>query len=60
MTTYSRFADFLESGDFRASDDNLSFEQVCRKLHVSPFCLDEILMDELGMTGQEIMEVYSR
>lgn len=35
-----------------------SFETVCRRVRISPFSMEEMLMDEMGMTGEEVMDIY--
>ena len=55
MKTYGRFAGLLD-GSRILENPFVRFRDVCRFLRVSPASLDEILMDELGMTGAELME----
>ena len=66
MTTYSRFCELMLRGRILAEipgaghfsfleNPYLSFETVCRFLHASPADLDEILVEELGENGRQIM-----
>ena len=55
MKTYGRFADLLD-GSRILENPFVGFGHVCRFLRVSPASLDEILTEELGMTGAELME----
>lgn len=59
MTTYSSFVKFLET-EAPAADGSPDFETLCRRFRISPFCLEEILLEELGMTGSEVIAVYRR
>lgn len=36
----------------------LDFRTVCRRLRCSPVDLDELLVSELGMDGDEVVELY--
>ena len=36
-------------------DNTVTYEDLCAALHVSPGSLDEILLEELGMNGWEIL-----
>ena len=54
MTTYSRFCELMLRGRI-LENPYLSFETVCRFLHASPADLDEILVEELGENGRQIM-----
>lgn len=57
MKNFERFAQLLESGAFK-TNPYLSFETVCRCLKVSPSDLNELLIRELGMNGNEIIAAY--
>ena len=49
---YTQFATLLESGEFD------SYEAICRHLSVCPDDLDEILLAELGYTGDQVFDDY--
>ncbi len=49
---YTRFASLLQTGSFD------SYESVCRRLHVCPDDLDELLFSELGYTGEQVFYEY--
>ncbi len=55
MKTYARFAD-LVTGTRILENPDLDFRTICRFLHVSPASLNEVLMDELGMDGREVLD----
>ena len=57
MTTYERFWRIL-SDTMEHDGKTDSFLSICRRLRVSPFDLEEVLMDELGKTGEEIISIY--
>lgn len=37
---------------------DISFRNICRQLSVSPSSLNEILLDEIGMNGDELIDFY--
>ena len=39
-------------------DRNLTFRDICRRMHVSPVDMDEILLNELGMDGESVLASY--
>ena len=41
-------------------DKDTNYADICRALHVCPADLDEILMDELGMKGPEILQSFQK
>lgn len=51
---YSRFGEMIADGSI-CKEENRSFERICRRLGVSPASLDEILQEELGMSGELIL-----
>ena len=55
----ARFASGLMDGSLLA-DNEKSFCEICKKLNVSPVSLDEILVRELGMNGQEILKCFQK
>lgn len=55
--SYKAFHLTLESG-LASGNPAASFREVCRKLKVSPADLEEIIMDELGMSGEEVVAMY--
>ncbi|MCQ2176928.1 MAG: hypothetical protein MJY41_03190 [Bacteroidales bacterium] len=57
MNTYSRFERLVSS---LAASGNLDtdFRGVCRILGVSPYSLEEVIENQLGLTGDEIMDIY--
>lgn len=57
MTTYSRFAELITDGCI-LEDPDIDFKDICRRLHVSPFSLDEILVEELGVDGETLVEEF--
>lgn len=57
MKNFERFAQLLDSGAFK-TNPHLSFETVCRCLKVSPSDLNELLIQEIGMDGNEIIAAY--
>lgn len=52
---YKAFALALEN---RSADREDSYREICGRLKVSPLDLDEILYEELGMGGEEIVGIY--
>ena len=53
---YSRLEEELVSA--ARGETELSFHDLCRSLHVSPSSLEELLLRELGMTGEDIVDFY--
>jgi len=51
---YARFAEMVD--EMQERGEKLSFRRICRKLGVAPASLDEILWEELGMSGNELLE----
>jgi hypothetical protein len=49
---YTRFASFLQTGLYS------SYEQICRALHVAPDDLDELLLSNLGYTGDQLFLIF--
>ena len=49
---YNRFATLLESGQFG------SFEELCGHMGVCPDDMDDVLMSELGYTGEQVFDNY--
>lgn len=41
-------------------DPSLDYGELCRRLGVESYLLDEFLLDELGMTGEELIAVFRR
>ena len=56
---YSRFASGIMDGSLFAENEK-SFCGICKKINVSPVSLDEILLRELGMRGQEILNYFQK
>jgi len=52
---YAAFATLLNSSDFIRERD---FRKLCGRLQISASSLDEVLFEELGKSGQEIMDEY--
>lgn len=55
--SYEAFARLLNHGDAHILGQ-CDFHKICRMLHTSETSLEEILLEELGMTGQDIMDEY--
>ena len=51
---YARFADMVE--ELRRKGGEPDYRRMCRKLGVAPASLDEVLLEELGMSGPELIE----
>ncbi|MBR4808852.1 MAG: hypothetical protein IK031_01060 [Bacteroidales bacterium] len=49
---YIRFASLLQTGLYS------SYEQICRALRVCPDDLDELLLAELGYTGDQVFDYF--
>ena len=56
---YTLFASGLMDGSLLAENEK-SFCKICKRFNVSPVSLDEILMRELGMSGQEILNYFQK
>lgn len=41
-------------------DLSLDYGELCHRLGVESYLLDELLLDELGMTGEELIAVFRR
>lgn len=41
-------------------DPDICYTDICASLRVSPADLDEILLDELGMNGNEILQSFQK
>lgn len=52
MKTFSRFWE-QASGE----TDSRTFRRICRDLNVSPADINEILQEELGMDGEELLDL---
>ena len=59
LSIYSDFARML-LGDRIYEDDTLAFGDICEALEVSPESLDEILCEELGVRGPEILQSFQK
>lgn len=57
MTTYERLWRLLSGSEGNGGKPD-SFSAACRRLRVSPYDLEEVLLNELGMTGEEIISIY--
>jgi hypothetical protein len=57
--TYSDFSRMLLD-DRIYEDTDISYFDICTSLRVSPADLDEILQDELGMNGNEILQSFQK
>lgn len=44
----------------RQCSSDMTYMDICRMLDVDPAVLDECLMEELGMDGNSIIEVFRR
>lgn len=49
---YKRFEALLETGSYG------SFEAICKRLGVSPDDMDEVLIAELGYSGEQVFDDY--
>lgn len=54
---YKAFSLALEE-ELSSGNPKLGYRSICGRLKVSPVDLDEILNDELGMGGDEIVELF--
>jgi len=59
VKSYRRFARLIEDGEILRNPD-ITFKDICRRLLVSPSSLDEIIERELGMKGQEVIDIYRK
>lgn len=59
INKYSLFADLLEKGKIYL-DPEVDFPEVCRRLEVASRDMDDLLQEELGMTGDEVLSAYRR
>lgn len=57
--TYSDFSRMILD-DRIYEDDTIAYADICSSLHVCPSDLDEILYDELGMNGNEILQSFQK
>ena len=53
---YERFGRWLERHG--PEDASRGFRAVCREVRVCPPDLDEVLIRETGMSGDEILDIY--
>lgn len=56
--SYKAFSLALEAEIPPGRNSAQVYREICRKLRVSPSDLDEILLEEVGMAGEDIVEVY--
>lgn len=56
-SAYSEFSRMILR-DHINEDPDMNFVDICQAIHVCPADLDEILMDELGMKGCEILQSF--
>lgn len=56
-STFLRFERLMDKEKVYLNPD-VSFHTICRSLSVSPSSLDEILLQELGMNGDELVDFY--
>ncbi len=57
MKNFERFAHLMENGA-AVINPYLNFETVCRVLKESPSDLNDLLLEELGYSGDEIIASY--
>ena len=57
--TYSDFSRMLLD-DRIYEDTTISYTDICAFLHVCPADLDEILQEEMGMNGNEILQSFQK
>ena len=57
--TYSDFSRMLLD-DRIYEDTDISYFNICASMRVPPADLDEILQDELGMNGNEILQSFQK
>ncbi|MCR5520194.1 MAG: hypothetical protein K6F21_07665 [Bacteroidales bacterium] len=41
-------------------DDTIDFQDICRALRVAPADLNEVLVEEMGMNGPEILQYFQK
>jgi len=41
-------------------DETIDFQAICQALQVSPRDLDEVLIQEMGMNGPEILQYFQK
>ena len=51
LKSYAAFCSLLDN----PANLSLSYEELCARVHVSPLDLSEILQEELGFTGMEMV-----
>lgn len=57
MKMYLRFASkVLDAG--LGDNPSVSYREICRRARVSPVSMDEILLDELGMDGNDLLDRF--
>ena len=56
-STFLRFERMMNIEKVWLNPD-VSFRTICRRLSVSPSSLDEILLRELGVSGDELVDFY--
>ncbi len=54
---FLRFERLMDTEKVYLNPD-ITFRDICRRLFVSPSSLDEILLDEIGMNGDELIDFY--
>jgi len=59
MKTFALFGQMLEKEHVHFNRE-LEFGDICRMLKVSPADLNEILLEETGFSGEEILENYRK
>ena len=58
-STYSNFSRMLLR-DRVCEDPDITYSDICAALRVCPADLNEILQDELGMNGNEILQSFQK
>lgn len=56
-STYLRFERLMDNEKVYRNPD-ITFRSICRRLAISPSSLEEILLRELGMSGDELVDFY--
>lgn len=56
---YSDFSRMIVD-DLIFEDDTVNFTDICASLRICPADLNEILQDELGMNGDEILQSFQK
>lgn len=54
-TTFTRFERLVDSEQILLNPST-SFNSICRRLHVAPSSLNEYIEEELGLSGEELVE----